>query len=34
MCGVMMVPNESNTCIQCLKSQIDVTEGIPKQLQL
>lgn len=27
-----MVPNESNTCINCLKSQIDITEGIPKQL--
>jgi len=26
----MMVPNESNTCINCLKSQIDITEGIPK----
>lgn len=29
-----MVPNESNTCIQCLKSQVDVTEGIPKSVQL
>jgi nonsense-mediated mRNA decay protein 3 len=27
-----MVPNQSNTCINCLKSQIDITEGIPKQL--
>jgi nonsense-mediated mRNA decay protein 3 len=30
MCGVMMTPNASNTCISCLKSQIDITEGIPK----
>ena len=30
MCGILMVPNESNTCINCLKSQIDITEGIPK----
>ena len=34
MCGIMMVPNESNTCINCLKSQIDVTEGITKQVNL
>ena len=34
MCGIMMAPNASNTCIACLKAQIDVTEGIPKQLQL
>ena len=34
MCGIMMVPNASNTCLDCLKSQIDITEGIPKSLVL
>ena len=28
----MTEPNASNTCINCLKSQIDITEGIPKAL--
>ena len=32
MCGVNMAPNSSNTCINCLKATIDVTEGIPKSL--
>lgn len=32
MCGVMMSPNASNTCIDCLKSQIDISEGIPKNV--
>ena len=27
-----MDPNQANTCINCLKSQIDITEGIPKSL--
>ena len=30
MCGVMTQPNAANTCIGCLKSQIDITEGIPR----
>jgi nonsense-mediated mRNA decay protein 3 len=29
-----MPPNASNTCINCLKSQIDITEGITKSLVL
>lgn len=32
ICGVMTAPNPSNTCVSCLKSQIDISEGIPKQL--
>mmetsp|Transcript_37505 Transcript_37505/g.27258 ORF Transcript_37505/g.27258 Transcript_37505/m.27258 type:complete len:141 (+) Transcript_37505:150-572(+) len=32
ICGVMTEPNQSNTCINCLKAQIDITEGIPKSL--
>lgn len=34
MCGVLMVPNGCNTCISCMKSQVDITEGISKMLQL
>ena len=30
VCGVMTDPNPANTCINCLKSQIDITEGITK----
>jgi len=31
VCGIMTEPNAANTCINCLKSQIDITEGITKQ---
>ena len=34
MCGVMTAPNAANTCINCLKSQIDITEGIPRNVIL
>ena len=30
ICGIMTQANAANTCINCLKSQIDITEGIPK----
>lgn len=30
----MIEPNQSNTCINCLKAEIDISEGIPKQLNL
>lgn len=30
VCGVMTEPNAANTCIHCLKSQIDITEGITR----
>ena len=30
MCGVMMPPNQSSTCINCLKTQVDITDGITK----
>lgn len=34
VCGAMTEPNAANTCISCLKTQIDITEGITKQGQL
>ena len=30
ICGIMTEPNAANTCINCLKSQIDITEGISR----
>lgn len=30
-CGVLTTPNPSNMCVGCLRSQVDITEGIPKQ---
>ena len=32
LCGVVMDPNASGMCVNCLRSQVDITEGIPKQL--
>eukprot|EP00276_Gloeochaete_wittrockiana_P013997 CAMPEP_0184333316 /NCGR_PEP_ID=MMETSP1089-20130417/2314_1 /TAXON_ID=38269 ORGANISM="Gloeochaete wittrockiana, Strain SAG46.84" /NCGR_SAMPLE_ID=MMETSP1089 /ASSEMBLY_ACC=CAM_ASM_000445 /LENGTH=492 /DNA_ID=CAMNT_0026657061 /DNA_START=17 /DNA_END=1495 /DNA_ORIENTATION=+ len=32
LCGVGMPPNPSNMCVNCLRTQVDITEGIPKQL--
>jgi len=30
-CGVQIAPNPANMCVACLRSQVDITEGIPKQ---
>ena len=32
MCGTLIKPNSANMCVDCLRSQVDITEGIPKQL--
>ncbi|KAF4028268.1 NMD3 family [Phytophthora infestans] len=32
MCATPIVANAANTCVSCLKSQVDVTEGIPKEV--
>jgi len=34
LCGVMTEPNPANTCINCLKQKVDITEGISKDLIL
>ncbi|KAM9979547.1 hypothetical protein ACTFIY_008811 [Dictyostelium cf. discoideum] len=34
MCGVLIPANPSNMCVDCIKSQVDITEGIPKQLTI
>ncbi|XP_021340779.1 60S ribosomal export protein NMD3-like [Mizuhopecten yessoensis] len=30
-CGTHIEPNPTNTCVSCLRTQVDITEGIPKQ---
>eukprot|EP01100_Stratorugosa_tubuloviscum_P005270 TRINITY_DN2372_c1_g1_i1.p1 TRINITY_DN2372_c1_g1~~TRINITY_DN2372_c1_g1_i1.p1 ORF type:complete len:557 (-),score=259.99 TRINITY_DN2372_c1_g1_i1:390-2018(-) len=32
VCGLLIESNPSNMCINCLRSQVDISEGIPKQL--
>lgn len=33
-CGVLIQPNPSNMCVACLRTRVDITEGIPKQATL
>lgn len=33
-CGVLIEPNSANMCVGCLRSQVDITEGIQKQSAL
>lgn len=30
-CGTVIEPNAANMCVACLRSHVDITEGIPKQ---
>lgn len=32
LCGTVIQPNPSNMCVNCLRSQVDITEGIQKQI--
>uniref|UniRef100_A0A3Q2UT68 60S ribosomal export protein NMD3 n=2 Tax=Haplochromini TaxID=319058 RepID=A0A3Q2UT68_HAPBU len=31
-CGVPIAPNPANMCVACLRTQVDISEGIPKQV--
>lgn len=31
ICGIGIEPNPANMCVACLRTQVDVTENIPKQ---
>lgn len=31
-CGIPMESNLSNMCANCIRNEIDITEGIPKQI--
>ena len=33
-CGAPIEPNPANMCVACLRTRVDITEGIPKQAQL
>lgn len=33
-CGTSIEPNPANMCVACLRSKVDITEGIPKQATL
>lgn len=33
-CGTLIEPNAANMCIGCLRTQVDITEDIPKQVTL
>nr|KAJ3420091.1 hypothetical protein HK105_006093 [Polyrhizophydium stewartii] len=30
-CGTVIAPNAANMCIDCIRADVDITEGIPKQ---
>ncbi|KMT05339.1 hypothetical protein BVRB_7g174740 [Beta vulgaris subsp. vulgaris] len=33
-CGVPMQPNAANMCVRCLRSEVDITEGLLKQVTI
>ncbi|XP_022938070.1 60S ribosomal export protein NMD3-like [Cucurbita moschata] len=33
-CGIPMAPNAANMCVKCLCSEVDITEGLQKQLTI
>jgi len=33
-CGTLIEPNAANMCVPCIRGQVDITEGIPKQATL
>jgi nonsense-mediated mRNA decay protein 3 len=33
-CGVAIAPNPANMCVDCIRSTVDITEGIQKQLTI
>ena len=33
-CGVQIEPNPTNMCVDCLRFDVDISEGIPKQAVL
>ena len=34
MCSVPIEPNAANTCLDCLRSRVDITDGISKQITM
>jgi nonsense-mediated mRNA decay protein 3 len=34
LCGISIPPNPSNMCVNCIRNQVDITEGIQKQVTI
>uniref|UniRef100_A0A383VQ78 60S ribosomal export protein NMD3 n=1 Tax=Tetradesmus obliquus TaxID=3088 RepID=A0A383VQ78_TETOB len=34
LCGTNIMPNPANMCVNCIRSQVDITEGIQKQVTI
>lgn len=34
LCGIAIAPNPANMCVSCIRGQVDISEGVPKQLSL
>ena len=34
ICGISMDPNPANKCVNCLRTEVDITDGIPKSVIL
>eukprot|EP01018_Ginkgo_biloba_P032530 Gb_21795 [translate_table: standard] len=34
LCGISMPPNAANMCVNCLRSQVDITEGLQKHVTI
>ncbi|KAH3759283.1 60S ribosomal export protein [Pelomyxa schiedti] len=34
MCGVLIPPNPASMCVNCVRTQVDITDGIPKQIPI
>ena len=34
MCGVTIAPNRAGRCMSCLRQEVDITDGIGKELEL
>ena len=34
VCGVSMAPNPANMCVSCLRTQVDITEGLQKNVTI
>lgn len=34
ICGISMDPNPANKCVNCLRTEVDITDGIPKSILL
>lgn len=34
LCGIQIPPNPTNMCVNCIRSQVDITEGIQKQVTI